>query len=477
MFTSNHIDGQWVTGDLAVADINPSDTRDTVGEFAQASASQVEEAVEAASRAQQIWRQTGLEQRYAILMNIGRELMERSQELGELLCREEGKTLAEGTGEVYRAGQFFTYYAAEVLRQMGEVCDSVRPGIDVAVTREPVGVVCVITPWNFPVALPSWKIAPALAYGNAVVWKPANLVPASATALMEIIARQELPQGLVNLVLGSGGVVGEAMINSRDVDAITFTGSLATGRRIAEAAAGNLTRLQMEMGSKNPLVILDDADLETAVACAINGSFGGTGQKCTASSRIIVTRGIHDLFVETMKVEMKKLVVGHALDPSSSIGPVVDKAQLERNLHYLEVGKQEGARLVAGGERLERDTPGYYMMPALFTEGSNAMKLNRDEVFGPISCVLRARDLDEALEMANDTEFGLSSSIVTQSLSHASHFRKHSKTGCVMVNLPTSGTDYHVPFGGRKNSSFGSREQGRHAAEFYTHVKTAYVRP
>ena len=473
--TNNFINGQWVEGESRLANINPSDTNDVLGEYAQASTAQVEEAIDAAVRAQTEWHHSGLEQRYNALMQIGQALMNRSQELGELLCREEGKTLPEGKGEVYRAGQFFTYYAAEVLRQMGDLCESTRPGVEVMVSREPMGVVGVITPWNFPTALPSWKLAPAIAYGNGVVWKPANLTPASAVALMDIIAAADLPAGLVNMVLGAGSSVGEAMINSKKIDAITFTGSLQTGRRIAAAAAQNLTKLQMEMGSKNPLVVVDDADLDTAVACALNGSFFSMGQKCTASSRLVVTRGIHDQFVDRMEKEMSALVVGHALKEGSQLGPAVDEKQLAQNQSYLEIGKQDGAELVAGGERVELETPGHYMRPALFTGGTNEMRINRDEVFGPITCVLKADDYEHALALANETEFGLTSSIITRSLTTASHFRKHSKTGCVMVNLPTSGTDYHVPFGGRNNSSFGSREQGRYAAEFYTQVKTTYV--
>ncbi len=472
----NYIDGQWVDGDDRLANINPSDTTDVIGDFAQASVNQVEQAIAAARQAQSAWHHTGLEQRYAVLMQIGTRLMERSAELGALLSREEGKTVPEGKGEVYRAGQFFTYYAAEVLRQMGDLCDSTRPGVEVMVSREPIGVVGIVTPWNFPTALPAWKIAPAIAYGNGVVWKPANLTPASAVALMQILDESDLPKGLVNMVLGAGSKVGDSIVSSKHIDGITFTGSLNTGRRIAQSAALNLTKLQMEMGSKNPLVILDDADMDTAVACALNGSFFSMGQKCTASSRIIVTQGVHDEFVEKLQKAMGALVIGHALDDKSQIGPAVDGKQLAQNLSYLEIGKQEGAELVCGGEALEMDTPGHYMRPALFINGDNEMRLNRDEVFGPISCVLKADGYDDALTKANDTEFGLTSSIVTQSLAHASDFRRHSTTGCVMVNLPTSGTDYHVPFGGRKNSSFGSREQGSYAAEFYTQVKTTYVK-
>ncbi len=476
MQTNNYINGNWVAGESSVPNSNPSDTRETIGEFAQASSAQVAEAIYAARQAQEIWASSTIEQRYNALMAIGTALMTRAEELGTLLSREEGKTRVEGKGEVYRAGQFFTYYAAEVLRQMGDICDSVRAGVEVQVRREPVGVVGIITPWNFPTALPAWKLAPAIAYGNGVVWKPANLTPASAVALMEIIVAQDLPAGLVNMVLGAGSKVGEAIITSTEIDAITFTGSLATGKRIAVAAAENLTKVQMEMGSKNPLVVLDDADLDTAVACAVNGAFGSTGQKCTASSRLIVSAGIHDQFVEAMQQAMGKLVVGHALDEKSNIGPAIDDTQLQQNLRYLDIGKNEGADLVMGGEQLQLDSPGHYMSPALFINGNNAMQLNKDEVFGPLTCVIKADDYEHALALANDTEFGLTSSVITQSLAHASHFKQHSKTGCVMVNLPTSGTDYHVPFGGRKNSSFGSKEQGSYAAEFYTHVKTTYIK-
>lgn len=472
----NYIGGQWLDGESSQDNINPSDTRDIIGNYAQAGVDQVVQAIDAARMAQIEWARSGLEQRYNALMYIGSQLMERSAELGELLSREEGKTLPEGKGEVYRAGQFFTFYGAEVLRQMGDLSESTRPGVEVLVSREPIGVVGVITPWNFPTALPSWKLAPAIAYGNGVVWKPANLTPASAVALMQIIDQSELPKGLVNMVLGSGSKVGEAMINSPDIDAITFTGSLHTGRRIAQAAAVNLTKLQMEMGSKNPLVVMDDADMDTAVACALNGSFFSMGQKCTASSRLIVTKGVHDEFVARIQKGMEALTIGHALDADSQIGPAVDDKQLAQNLSYLEIGKAEGAELICGGETLERKTPGHYMQPALFVNGDNDMRLNREEVFGPVTCVIKADDYDHALSLANETEFGLTSSIITTSLARATHFRKNSRTGCVMVNLPTSGTDYHVPFGGRKNSSFGSREQGQYAAEFYTQVKTAYIK-
>ncbi|ART81980.1 aldehyde dehydrogenase family protein [Oceanisphaera profunda] len=472
----NYIAGEWVEGPSAIANISPSDLSDVIGHYAQADAAQAKAAIAAAVNGQLEWQKSGLEQRYAVLMAIGDELIARKDELGRLLAREEGKTLAEGAGEVYRSGQFFHYYAAEVLRQMGETADSVRPGVDIETRREPVGVVGIITPWNFPTATGAWKIAPALAFGNAVVWKPANQVPASAWALTEIISRQQLPAGTFNLVMGPGAEVGDVLIHSRDINALTFTGSLETGRKVAVATAGNLVKCQLEMGSKNALVVLDDADLDNAVECAVGGAYGGTGQKCTASSRLIVTEGIHDRFVAAVIERMKKLVVGNPLKEGVHIGAVADARQMESNLKYLELAKAEGGNLVYGGEVITAETEGYYMQPALFIDTTNDMTINREEAFAPIACVIKVKDYAEALATLNDTNFGLTGGICTESLKYATDFKRNAKTGCVMVNLPTAGTDYHVPFGGRKDSSFGPREQGTYAKEFYTVVKTTYIR-
>jgi aldehyde dehydrogenase (NAD+) len=472
----NFIGGQWHAGASEIENRNPSDLSDLIGRYAQADRDQAETAIAAARQAAEAWAVSGLETRYKALMAIGEELIARSAELGEQLSREEGKPRAEGIGEVIRSGQFFTYYAAEALRQIGDSADSVRPGIEIDVRREPMGVVAVISPWNFPMATAAWKIAPALAFGNAVIWKPANVTPASAWALAEVISRQDgLPAGAFNLVMGSGGAVGQSLIESPDIDAVTFTGSLEVGRRIAQACAQNLTKVQLEMGSKNALVVTDDADLDVAVAAALNGAFGGSGQKCTASSRLIAHRAVRDVFVEKLTAGMQALKVGHALAEDTQMGPVVDAGQLDGNLAYLDLARSEGATHVWGGERLTRDTEGYYMSPALFVDTGNDMRVNREEMFAPIACVIEAGDYDEALAIANDTEFGLTAGIVTKSLARATHFRRNVKTGCVMVNLPTAGTDYHVPFGGRGNSSLGSREQGRYAVEFYTQVKTAYI--
>ena len=472
---NNFIAGEWLAGASQIENRNPSDLGDVIGLYAQADAAQLEAALDAANQAQKIWAATGLEARQTILMNIGNELMARAEELGRLLSREEGKPLAEGKGEIYRAGQFFTYYAAEVLRQIGDTADSVRAGVEIDVRREPVGTVAIISPWNFPTATAVWKIAPALAFGNAVIWKPANLVPASAVALAEIISRQDIPAGLFNLVMGPGGAIGQQLVESTKVNAISFTGSVDVGKQIAVSAIGNLTKVQMEMGSKNALAIMDDGDLDIGVAAALGGAFGGTGQKCTASSRLIVHEAIHDEFVERLVTGAQAMVVDNALKDGTQIGPVVSQSQLEENLAYMELARAEGGEILCGGERVSRDTDGYYMTPAVVAGTSNSWRINQEEMFAPIACVIKAGSYDEALHLVNDTHFGLTSGIITRDYARATHFRRNAQTGCVMVNLPTAGTDYHVPFGGRGSSSYGPREQGGYAVEFYTTVKTAYM--
>ncbi len=474
----NLIGGEWVEGPRVSRNINPSDTRDLVGEFAQADAAQARQAIASAAQAQSAWGLSTPQQRFDILDAAGAEILARKAELGDLLAREEGKTLPEAIGEVARAGNIFKFFAGEALRVGGEVVPSVRPGVGVEVTREPMGVVGLITPWNFPIAIPAWKIAPALAFGNAVVLKPADLVPGSAWALADILHRAGLPAGVFNLVMGRGSEVGQVLLDDRRVNAISFTGSVATGQRIAQACVARMAKFQLEMGGKNPMVVLDDADLDVAVNAALNSGFFSTGQRCTASSRLIVTEGIHDRFIAAMAEKMKALKVDDARKKGTDIGPVVDDKQLAQNLQYVAIATAEGARLVAGGEAIETNAdgaPGYYMRPALFAETTAAMRINREEVFGPVVSVIRAKNYEEALALANDTEFGLSAGIATTSLKYATHFKRHVQAGMVMVNLPTAGVDYHVPFGGRKGSSYGPREQGRYAAEFYTTVKTAYT--
>ena len=473
----NFIGGDWVAGAETARNINPSDLSDVVGEYARADKAQADSAIAAARAAFPAWSMSSVQDRANLLDAVGNTILARKDELGRLLSREEGKTLPEGIGEVVRAGQIFKFFGGEALRLAGEKIQSIRPGVDVEVTREPLGVIGIITPWNFPVAIPAWKIAPALCYGNCVVFKPAELVPGSAWALSEIIIKAGIPAGVFNLVMGRGSVVGETIINDRRVDAISFTGSVATGHAIAAKAIARMAKLQLEMGGKNPLVVLDDADLGVAVNCAVNGAFFSTGQRCTASSRLIVGANIHDRFVAALSERLGSLKVDDALTPGTDIGPVVDEAQLKQNLDYIGIGQREGAKLAYSGEMLKRAKQGHYLAPALLTEATNAMRTSREEIFGPVASVIRVKDYDEALAVANDTDFGLSAGIVTTSLKYASHFKRESQAGMVMVNLPTAGVDYHVPFGGRKGSSYGPREQGRYAREFFTVVKTAYTLP
>jgi len=470
----NYFNGRWETGVTTGISSNPSDLDEVVAEYARADRNQTDNAIRAAADAGASWALSTPQRRADALDQIGSELLARRAELGELLAREEGKTLAEGIGEVARAGNIFKFFAGEALRLGGERLPSVRPGVDVEVTREPVGVVGIIAPWNFPFAIPAWKIAPALAFGNSVIFKPAELVPACGWALAEIISRASLPAGVFNLVMGSGRQVGQALVDSPLVDAISFTGSVGTGRQILKGTAERGAKVQLEMGGKNPLVVLADADLEQAVDCALQGAFFSTGQRCTASSRLIVDAPIHDRFVSRLRERTAALKVGHALHRDTQIGPVADESQLQQNLSYLDIAREEGAEHLVGGDTLQRQTRGHFMSPALFL-AQPQHRVAREEIFGPVACLIRADGYEHALALANDTPFGLCAGICTTSLKHATHFKRHAQVGMTMVNLPTAGVDHHVPFGGRKESSHGSREQGRYAAEFYTTVKTAYT--
>ena len=474
MTYAHYIAGEWVTDDAVSININPSNIDDIVGEFSRGDAARVDEAVAAANAAQPDWAAASPQLRHDVLEKASNLITSRKDQLGRLLSREEGKTLAEGIGETMRAAQVFKFFAGEAIRNVGDAVASIRPGIDVTVEREAVGTIGLITPWNFPIAIPAWKLAPALAYGNAVVMKPAELTPGCAWELAKILHEAGCPTGVFNLVMGPGSTVGARIVEHPGIDAISFTGSVATGNTIAVQCASTGKRVQMEMGGKNPLVVVDDADLDVAVATAINGAFFSTGQRCTASSRLIVTAGIHDAFLEKLTSAAANLIVGDALDAATQIGPVVDQKQLDQNLRYLKLASNEGCD-VRGGELA--NGPGFFMKPAIFAGATNQMTVSREEIFGPMASVIKVADYDEALAVANDTEFGLSAGICTTSLRYASDFRKKAQAGMVMVNLPTAGVDYHVPFGGRKGSSYGPREQGSYAREFYTIVKTSYIAP
>jgi aldehyde dehydrogenase (NAD+) len=471
----NLIAGQWTASDVWTPNINPSNTDDIIGEFASASASQARDAIQAARLAFPAWSHSSPQLRADILDKVGNEILARRTELADLLSREEGKTLAEAAGEVGRASAIFKFFAGEALRRAGEHIDSVRAGVEVDVIREPVGIVSIITPWNFPIAIPAWKIAPALAFGNCVVFKPAELVPGCAWALADILLRAGIPSGVFNLVMGPGSRIGDILVGDPCVNAVTFTGSVSTGRRIRQRTAEHGVRLQLEMGSKNPLLVLDDANLNMAARVALDGAYFSTGQRCTASSRLVVTAGVYDVFVDLLTAMLDRQLVDDARKSPTTIGPVVDARQLTQDLDYVDVGVREGARLVRGGSRLERSTPGFFMDPALFAETRNDMRINQEEIFGPVASLIRVADYEEALHVANESTYGLCAGICTRSLKYATHFRRHSQAGMVMCNLPTAGVDYHVPFGGTKASSYGPREQGRQAVEFYTVVKTCYT--
>lgn len=473
LLNKNYIAGQWVGGPGVLEIKNPSDLDESVGSYALAGTAEVDAAFAAARTAQRKWRAATLEQRSIALENIAQGIFARKDELAKIMSLEGGKTIPDALGEIIRAANIARFFAGEALRLPGEKLGSVRPGVDVEITREPVGTVGLITPWNFPIAVSLWKLAPALAFGNAVVWKPSEKTPGISVAIAEIIAASGVPEGVFNMVLGHGHDVGAAVVEG--ADAVSFTGSSATGKRIAVRCAERLVRVQLEMGGKNPLVVLDDADLDLAADLAVNGAFFQVGQRCTASSRLIVTAGIHDRFAAAVAERVARLKLGNAGDAATQIGPVIDESQFEKVRQYVEIGQSENARLVAGGGAVDLGKRGWYVAPVLFADTVNSQRINREEVFGPFASIIKVADYDEALAVANDTDYGLSAGIVTTSMKYARHFQANVEAGMTMLNLPTAGVDYHVPFGGRKMSSYGPREQGRYAVEFYTMVKTSYL--
>ncbi|MDZ4364859.1 aldehyde dehydrogenase family protein [Brevundimonas sp.] len=470
---SHWIGGDKVGGDRPGRSLNPSDTRDVVAHSPKGGAAEVDQAVSAARDAFTGWSEASPEVRFDVLDKAGSLIMERREQIGRLLSREEGKTLPEGIGETVRAARILKYFAGEALRLHGQNLTSTRPGVEVQTYRQPVGVFGLITPWNFPIAIPAWKIAPAIAFGNTVVIKPAGPTPATAEALIAVLHEAGLPAGVVNMIIGDGDV-GRAIVAHKDIVGISFTGSQGVGAGVAEGAMKRQARVQLEMGGKNPLIVLDDADLDRAVQIALDGSFFATGQRCTASSRLIVQDGIHDRFVAALGEKVAALRVGDALDPNTQMGPAVSESQRETSYDYIAIAREAGGRVVTGGERLTLDKPGWYVQPTLIADTLPDARINNEEVFGPVASTLRVKSYDEALEIANGVEFGLSAGIVTQSLKHARDFQRRAKAGMTMVNLPTAGVDYHVPFGGSKKSSYGPREQGFAAADFYTQIKTSY---
>jgi aldehyde dehydrogenase (NAD+) len=464
----HYINGGWETGATTGVSLNPSDLDEPVGDYVRADARQTDTAIEAAGAAFREWSLGSAQRRADALDAIGGEMLARRDELARLLAREVGTTLPEALTEATRAGQIFRFFAAEALRAFAEAGAPTRAGVEIDVTREPLGVIGVIAPWSAPLAVAAAKIGGALAHGNCVVYKPAESAPACAAALASIISRAGLPAGVFNLVMGSGRQVGARIAAHPLVAAISFTGSAETGTRVLQAAAARQARVQLEMGGKNPLVVLADADLDSAVDAALRGAYGFAGQRSTAASKLIVERTMFEPFVDALRTKLAKLNVDHALKRGTDIGPLASAVQLERSLDHVRSAQQEGALLLHGGRQLERATRGYFFEPALFI-GEPEQRVAREEIFGPLAVVLKADDYDHALHLANDTAYGLCAGICTRSLSRARHFRRHVQCGLVTINLPTTAIEHHMPGGGRKASAYGVTD-----AAFWTAVKTAY---
>src|SRR6201989_147448 len=471
---THFIGGKQISAPGALESTNPSNTNEIIAKFPDGSVEDVNDAVAAARSAFPGWSGSTPEVRADLLDKVGSMIIERKDALGKLLAMEEGKTLPEAPGETVRAGRIFKYFAGEALRRHGQNLESVRPGGEIQTYREAVGVYGLITPWNFPIAIPAWKIAPALAFGNTVVLKSANPTPAMAHALVGLIHEAGAPAGIINMVLGRGSV-GEALARHPDVNIVSFTGSQAVGEKVAHAAISHLARVQMEMGGKNPLVVMDDAEFDRAVQIAVDGGYFATGQRCTASSRVFVQQGIYDKFIAAVAERAKALKVGNALDAATQMGPAVTESQLASNLKYIDIALKEGGRLLAGGaEPLKLATPGHSMSPTLIVDTKASDTINQEEVFGPVVSVVKVKNYEEGLALCNAGNFGLSAGLLTNSLKHARHFQRNVKAGMVMINLPIAGADFTVPFGGSRGSSYGAREQGFAAVDFFTQIKTAY---
>ncbi len=476
----NFIGGEWVSAASGATfeNRNPADTTDIVGLFQQSDASDARQAIDAAAAAQPAWAAIPAPKRGEILHRAAGLLEARADQVAREMTREEGKTLPEARGEVGRAINILRYFGGEGARLGGHHVPSERPRVFIQTQRRPLGVVGLITPWNFPIAIPAWKAAPALVAGNAVVLKPSDLSPLCALRLVEVLDEAGVTKGAINFVTGPGSKVGHEIVTNPTVKAISFTGSEATGSGIAVEAAKRRARVQLEMGGKNPTIVLADADIADAVTVVVNAAFFSTGQRCTATSRVIVEEPIVERFTAALVERTKALKVGNGLEPGVEIGPSIDERQLSTVLDYVGIGTKEGARLLWGGERLS-DGPyarGYFSSPAVLTEVAPTMRVAQEEIFGPVLGVLPARDVDHAVEIANSVRYGLSAGICTSSLTSAYEFINRVEAGLVMVNLPSAGVEYHVPFGGSKASSMGMREQGPVAIDFYTEWQTAYIK-
>ena len=476
----NYVAGQWVecSSKKIFANINPANTADVVGFFQSSGAEDASKACEAAANAQQAWAALPAPRRGEYLFKAAEILESRLAKLGEEMTREEGKTLPEARGEVKRAINIFRYFGGEGARQFSYQIPSERDNVFCYTMRKPLGVALLITPWNFPSAIPAWKMAPALVAGNSVVIKPASLAPLSALRLIEALHEAGIPAGAINFVTGSGGAIGHALVNHPAVRALSFTGSCEVGSGLYDLATKRKIRVQLEMGGKNPTIVLKDSDLDYAADVLINGAFFSTGQKCTACSRAIIEKSIYEPLLEKLLTRTRKMKVGNGLDPGIDMGPAIDEAQLDTDLKYIEIAKKEGARLLCGGKRLSGGIydKGYFIEPTIFCEVTQEMRIAQEEVFGPVLALLVADDFDEAMRLANNVRFGLSASIVSRDLTRVHQFVNNIQAGLITVNLPTAGVEYQLPFGGTKESSFGMREQGPLALDFYTECRTVYMK-
>ena len=476
----NYVAGQWIEckTQRTFPNINPANTTVTVGLFQASGPEDIQEACEAAAKAQSTWAAMPAPLRGEFLYKAADIMEGRLQKLSEEMTREEGKTVPEAKGEVKRAINILRYFGGEGPRQFSYQIPSERENVFCYTLRKPLGVVALITPWNFPSAIPAWKMAPALVAGNTVVIKPASLAPLSAYRIVEALHEAGIAAGVLNYVTGSGGSAGNALVEHPAIRAVSFTGSCEVGNALYEKATKRRLRLQLEMGGKNPTIVLKDADLDYAAAVLVNGAFFSTGQKCTACSRAIIEKSIYQPLVEKLTAKTKKLKVGNGLEPGVEMGPAVDANQLETDLKYIEIAKQEGAQLLCGGNRLTGGIYdlGYYVEPTIFAGVRAEMRIAQEEVFGPVLALMVANDFEDALRLANCGRFGLSASIVSRDLTHVHQFINRIEAGLITVNLPTAGVEYQLPFGGTKESSFGMREQGPAALDFYTETRTVYLK-
>lgn len=476
----NYIGGEWVScrSKQTFLNINPAQIDEVVGEFQASGAEEAIEACDAAAKAQQAWSSLPAPRRGEYLFKAAELLERRLEQLSEEMTREEGKTLPEARGEVKRAINIFRYFGGEGARSFSYQIPSERENVFCYTLRKPLGVVGLITPWNFPIAIPAWKMAPALVAGNTVVIKPASLAPLCAYRLVEALHEAEIPAGTVNLVTGAGGSVGNTIVEHPAVRGVSFTGSCEVGNALYDKVMRRRIRVQLEMGGKNPTIVLKDSDLNFAVDVLINGAFFSTGQKCTACSRAIIEEGIYEPLVKLLVEKTQELKVGNGLEPGIQIGPAVDKKQLETDLKYIEIAQAEGAKLLAGGKRLTGGPydQGYFVEPTIFGGVTPGMRIDQEEVFGPVLALMVAKDFEEAMQLANRVRFGLSASVVTRDVTRVHQFINGIEAGLITVNLPTAGVEYQLPFGGTKESSFGMREQGPQALDFYTETRTVYLK-